>query len=153
MDLLGRKILGPQRETLQEFTEEILEFCARHAGDNRLRPLVRRLADATHRWRTMTDRIAARQSADPDLVPAVAVDYLMFAGYVSVAWLWARSAQVAHAKLAASASEREFYLAKLQTAQFYFDRILPRIAVCEAAVEAGSASLMAMSDDGFAAGR
>ncbi|MBB6095406.1 hypothetical protein HNQ60_004296 [Povalibacter uvarum] len=153
MDLLGRKVLGPQRETLQEFTGEILDFCARHASDNGLRPLVRKLADATNRWRTMTDRIAARHSSDPDLVPAIAVDYLMFAGYVSVAWLWARSAQVANAKLATKSPEREFYLAKLQTAQFYFDRILPRIAVCEAAVEAGSSSLMAMSDDGFAAGR
>lgn len=153
MDLLGRKILGPQRETLQEFTGEILDFCARHAADNGLRPLVRKLADATNRWRSMTDRIVAKHASDPDLVPSVAVDYLMFAGYVTVAWLWARAAQVAHVKLAARSAERDFYEAKIQTARFWFDRILPRIAVCEAAVDAGSAALMAMSDDGFGAGR
>ena len=152
LDLLGRKILGPQRETLQAFTQEILDFCDSAPSTAPLGSMATKLTDAVRRWRAATDRIE-RNSTDADYVPSVAVDYLMLAGYVSVAWLWARAAEVALRKLSTSDNEREFYEAKIQTAQFWFDRILPRITMHEAAIEAGSAPLMAMSEEGFGAGR
>ncbi|HEY6644401.1 acyl-CoA dehydrogenase C-terminal domain-containing protein [Povalibacter sp.] len=152
LDLLGRKILGPQRETLQAFTQEILDFCAGATSNGPLRVMTAALNDAVARWRAATNRIE-QQSGDANHVPAVAVDYLMLAGYVTVAWLWARAAEVALRKLSASPDEREFYAAKVQTAQFWFERILPRIAVHEAAIAAGSGSLMGISEEGFGAGR
>jgi alkylation response protein AidB-like acyl-CoA dehydrogenase len=152
LDLLGRKILGPQRETLQEFTQTMLDFCDRAPSSGPLRPMLAQLREAVRRWRAVTDRIEQRMS-DVNLVPAVAFDYLMFAGYVSVAWLWASAAEVAQRRLADATQERAFFEAKIQTAQFWFDRMLPRIAVHEAAIEAGSASLVSMPEEGFGAGR
>lgn len=149
MDLLGRKILGPQREALQEFTQEILDFCSEAAANEQLRPLLRRTEQAVATWRDVTERIAVRHTDNPDLVGAVAVDYLMLAGYVSVAYLWAKAAMVAQARLASGAGDAQFYRAKIQTARFYFDKILPRIATCTATIDAGSDSLMAMPDDAF----
>lgn len=151
LDLLGRKILGPQRETLLEFTQQILDFCDGAPADDRLAAMLRQLGEATRRWRDVTERIAGR-SGDVNLVSSVAVDYLMLAGYVSVAWLWARAAVAAQRALATT-RERAFHEAKIQTAQFWFDRMLPRIDAHEAAIESGSTSLMAMSEDGFGAGR
>ncbi|MET0498388.1 MAG: acyl-CoA dehydrogenase C-terminal domain-containing protein [Steroidobacteraceae bacterium] len=151
MDLLGRKILGPQRETLQEFTQEILDFCADNEASKRAATLLTRLIRAVMLWRMTTDAIAAKHAGDPSLVPSIAVDYLMLAGYVSVAYMWARAACVSEAQLASAGSEPGFYEAKIHTARFYFDKLLPRIATCAEAIATGSESLVAAPADGLGA--
>jgi hypothetical protein len=51
----------------------------------------------------------------------------MYSGYVTMAYFWALQAQVASEKLKSGGSEEpEFYKAKLKTAAFYFDHLLPR---------------------------
>ena len=153
MDLLGRKILGPQQETLQEFTQEILDFCVENETSRSAATLLTRLTRAVMLWRTTTENIAAKHAADPSLVPSIAVDYMMLAGYVSVAYMWARAACVSEAKLATAAGEPGFYAAKIQTARFYFDKLLPRIATCAEAIATGSEALLATTDDALGAGR
>src|SRR3546814_13123016 len=63
---------------------------------------------------------------DREEVGAASVDYLMYSGYACLAYFWADMARVAAEKLAEGSSEEAFYKAKLQTARFYFQRILPR---------------------------
>jgi hypothetical protein len=64
-----------------------------------------------------------------DEVGAASVDYLRVAGHLVFAYFWARMAQVALAKIAAAEEDAQrpdpFYKAKLQTARFYFARLLP----------------------------
>ena len=141
MDLLGRKILGPQRTTLQEFTQEILDFCKEQDASPAVRSLCAVLKRVVAEWRAVTDRIESQHTHDPNLVPAVAVDYLMVAGYVSVAYLWARAAAVSEIRLAAKAGDAKFYRAKLQTAQFFFQKLLTRTATHIGAIDAGSESI------------
>ena len=83
-------------------------------------------------------------------IGAASVDYLMFSGYTCMAYTWARMAIVAQAKLDAGTSEEAFYKAKLQTAEFYFKRLLPRAQAHFAAAKAGAASVMDMPEDAFA---
>jgi hypothetical protein len=52
-------------------------------------------------------------------------------------------------KLAAGTSEEAFYTAKLQTARFYFQRILPRTRTHVAAMLSGAGNLMAMDEEHF----
>jgi Acetyl-CoA dehydrogenase C-terminal like len=64
---------------------------------------------------------------DRDIVSSASVDFLMFSGFVTLAFYWARMAAVAFEKLEKGGNESpEFYRAKIQTAEFYFDRLLPR---------------------------
>lgn len=63
---------------------------------------------------------------DREEVGAASVDYLMYSGYACLAYFWADMARLAAEKLAAGTGEEAFYKAKLQTARFYFQRILPR---------------------------
>ena len=51
----------------------------------------------------------------------------MYSGYVMMAYHWARMASVAYDKLKNGGKEtKEFYQAKIKTAEFYFEKILPR---------------------------
>jgi hypothetical protein len=87
---------------------------------------------------------------NPDEVGAAAVDYLYFSGYVTLAYLWASMAKLAQDKLAAGTTEAAFYKAKVQTAQFYFKKILPRTKGHVDAIDGGLDVLMQMDVDAFA---
>ncbi|HKU78469.1 MAG TPA: acyl-CoA dehydrogenase C-terminal domain-containing protein, partial [Rhodanobacteraceae bacterium] len=71
-----------------------------------------------------------------------AVDYLLYAGYVALAFTWVRSVAAAHA----SSQSEDVKQAKRLTARFYFDRILPRTRTHLAALQAGADSIFAMPD-------
>ncbi len=63
--------------------------------------------------------------------------------------VWAKSAEVALNKLAAGTSEQSFYQAKVKTAQFYFQRMLPRAKGHAACIEGGVETMMAIDSEDF----
>ena len=80
---------------------------------------------------------------------AAATEYLHLMGYVAVGWQWLRMATVAQQQLAAGDTPTPFLTAKLKTARFYFGRVLPETATLLAAIQAGSAPIMAFADNEF----
>ena len=88
-----------------------------------------------------------RTIGDAEEIGAASHDYLFYSGYVALAYWWARS--VATAK--ASAQDDAFKQAKLETARFYYARVLPRTLTHAACIQAGAAPLMAMQDARFGA--
>ncbi|WP_210399130.1 acyl-CoA dehydrogenase C-terminal domain-containing protein [Steroidobacter denitrificans] len=148
MDLLGRKLLGPLRHGLTDLSDEILTFC-RQVTAAELKVMIARLTEAVKTWLALTDLAAERSAADPAFAGSVAVDYLLLAGYVSVGYMFILSAQVASSKLADGATEEAFYRAKIQTAQFYFDKLLPRIHAHASSIANGSESLTGMPEASF----
>ena len=87
--------------------------------------------------------------ANPDEAGAAAVDYLMYSGYITLAYFWARTAVLARTRLAASPADSEFYEAKLMTARFYFDRLLPRTLSHKQLMLSGAENLMQMPEAMF----
>jgi alkylation response protein AidB-like acyl-CoA dehydrogenase len=136
-DLLGRKILQLQGVGFKHFLEEISTFCQQHAGTGSLQAFIGPLAVATRDWSELTLALAERAKANPEELGAAATDYLYYSGYVTLAYLWARSVLAAET----GSHSTEFKQAKRDTATFYFARILPRTLVHRAAIEAGIDSL------------
>ena len=83
-------------------------------------------------------------------VGSASVDYLMYSGYVTLAYLWAKMAKVAQEALANGTSEEDYYKAKLATAKFYFARVLPRTKAHAASMLAGADSVMDLEEAHFA---
>jgi len=137
LDLLGRKIMQLQGAGLKHFLNEISAFCQANAENDAVKAFIGPLAVATKTWGDVTQAIAQRAQANPEELGAAAVDYLYFSGYVTLAYFWARSVLAAGGS-ALSANDKQ---AKRDTATFYFTRILPRIHVHKAAIEAGVATL------------
>ncbi|HYQ39741.1 MAG TPA: acyl-CoA dehydrogenase C-terminal domain-containing protein, partial [Pseudomonas sp.] len=152
LDLLGRKVLLTQGETLKAFTKVVHRFCKAHEGDAQLAEFVAPLAQLNKEWGELTMQIGMKAMQDREEVGAAAVDYLMYSGYACLAYFWADTARVAQEKLAAGTDEAAFYRAKLHTARFYYQRILPRTRTHVACMQAGAASLMALDAEDFALG-
>ncbi|MCP5161539.1 MAG: acyl-CoA dehydrogenase C-terminal domain-containing protein [Hahellaceae bacterium] len=150
LDLLGRKVLMTQGEALKQFTKMVHMFCKEQADNEGLKDLVEPLAKLNKEWGELTMKIGMSAMKNRDEVGAASVDYLMYSGYATMAYFWARMALVAQQKLAEGTTEEAFYKAKIQTAQFYFKRILPRTLGHAGAIAGGADCIMAMDEEAFA---
>ncbi len=149
LDLLGRKVLGTRGEALAPVTGAILDFCKRARNRKELRPYLRTLIRLTKQWKSLTRKIGFAAMRNRDAVGAASVDYIMFSGYVLLGVAWAASARAAYRRLEQGTTEEAFYRAKIQTAEFYFAKILPRTATLLETMSAGPDTLMAMEEDQF----
>jgi len=94
-------------------------------------------------------KIGMSAMKDRNEVGSASVDYLMYSGYVTLAYLWAKMAKASQVALANGSSEEDFYKAKLTTARFYFSRILPRTKTHAEGMVAGADTLMDLDVEHF----
>jgi alkylation response protein AidB-like acyl-CoA dehydrogenase len=149
MDLLGRKVLASKGKLLQRFSKQIAQFCEANRDDPEAKPFVARLEEVNQQWVELSKQIAAETAKNPDEMGAAAFDFLMYSGYVTLAYLWARAAAVCRAALARREDDAAFYKAKLRTARFYYERILPRTRTLVETMRSGVANLMGEEGDCF----
>ncbi|MES2662559.1 MAG: acyl-CoA dehydrogenase C-terminal domain-containing protein [Pseudomonadota bacterium] len=149
LDLLGRKVLMTQGKLLRLFTKKIHVFCKENAHNSAVKSLVNALSAANKEWGDVTTRIGMLAMKEREEVGGAAYDYVMYSGYVTLAFIWAQLAVVAHKKLALNDGDADFYRSKIAAAQFYFQKILPRTQMHKACIESGVESLMTLSEDQF----
>lgn len=140
-DLLERKVVADGGAALRLFAEEIRAFADRPGP-----PRAGELLQALERLESVSAWLLERATQEAALIGAAAVDYLHLLGYVAYAYMWLRMADTAQSRLA---NDDAFYGAKLATAQFYFAKLLPRIAALEATIRAGSRPLYELTDEQF----
>jgi hypothetical protein len=138
-----------QGELLKNFTKIIHNFIKVEADNTDMAEFTAPLATLNKQWGDITMEIGMKAMQNQDEVGAASVDYLMYSGYVSLAYFWARSAKVALEKLAAGEGDQAFYQAKVDTAKFYFARILPRTLSHVAMIKAGNSTLAAIDSEHF----
>ncbi len=143
LDLLGRKVLGDNGRKLKAFGRRIAEFVEEHGTDERMQEFVNPLAELGDKLTKLTTEIGFKAMKDPDEVGAAAVDYLRICGHLVFAYFWARMARVALDQLDGS---DPFYAAKLQTARFYYAKLLPETAGLIRSARAGLEPLMATDE-------
>jgi alkylation response protein AidB-like acyl-CoA dehydrogenase len=148
MDLIGRKVLGSGGELLLAFTQYLDEFCAANSGEENAEfvDVLKRYKDE---WLELSMTIGKAAAKNPDAAGAAAVDYLMYSGYVTLAYFWARMAVLAKEKIAQADGDVSFYEAKLMTARFYFERILPRTLSLKATMLSSPDNVMLMPEEMF----
>lgn len=152
LDLLGRKVLlGSKGKIIRDYTADILKFCGQHARTKEMRRYVWDLTKICAQWNTLTLRLMLMARKDRDIVSSASDDYLMYSGYAMMAFYWAKMAAVAVEKLedGTGKESKEFYKAKIQTADFYFDRMLPRASAHAEGMVSPSKSVMQMEIDHF----
>ena len=148
LDLLGRKVLGSGGKLLIGFTELIEEFCKAHS-DAQYAEFVEPLQACAQEWLSLSMKLGEAAMDNADNAGAAAVDYLMYSGYITLAYFWARMAILSHQKVAAAKGDASFYEAKIMTARFYFERLLPRTESLKITMQAGAESLMDMPESLF----
>ena len=139
LDLVRRKILGDRGAALEDLMAE-MGALAREKGSAATAPILDALAAALEELGEANDWLLADRA--PATAAAAATPYLALLGTVAGGWLLARSAVVADAR--AEADGDAFYRAKVETARFYAECVLPRAASLKRAAIGGAALL-----DGF----
>jgi hypothetical protein len=150
LDLLGRKVLMTKGDSLKQFTKIVHLFCKEHAKDKAMKEFIKPLEEINKEWGSITMKIGMKAMINREEVGAASVDYLMYSGYAVLAYFWARMAQVAQSKIAQGSSEKAFYQAKITTARFYYQRMLPRTRGLVETMQSGADNLMSLDEEHFA---
>ncbi|TYK65359.1 acyl-CoA dehydrogenase C-terminal domain-containing protein [Colwellia echini] len=162
MDLLLRKVIGSKGKMINVFITEVSDYIKTQqdsalAMNEFIEPLQSALTDLDD----ISQLLLAKSSDDLNEIGAAANDYLHVFGYTAMAFVWAKMAQVSLEKLNSSDSSVEnndteqgeygndFYNSKLQTAQYYYARLLPRRLSLLATIKAGCQTLFAIDDELF----
>lgn len=142
LDLAGRKIVGNGGSFYQHFAQEVKSFIANAQG---LQEFTEPLLAAIENLDQLTQWLLDNAQHSANEIGAASVEYLHVFGYTAYAYMWARMAQAAQPQQDAEV----FYRSKINTARFYFQRILPRITSLTEIVKAGSKSLYLLAEDEF----
>ena len=149
LDLLGRKVLGSRGQQLRYVTRVIHRFC-RDNETRKMGEFIRPLRRYYREWGSFTRKLGLKAMRNREEVGAASVDYLMYSGYVTLAYFWARIADTALRAIESGSDDKAYYESKLRTARFYFKRILPRAKCHKEIMMSGAANLMSLDAEQFA---
>ena len=146
LDLLGRKVLMDNGARLKKLGKLVQDFIEEEGVKEEMQEFINPLADLGDKVTKLTMELGMKAMGNQDEVGGAAVDYLRVCGHLVFAYFFARMARIALDK---QNSGDPFYSAKLHTARFYFQRLLPETAFAIRAARSGVANLLAMPQELF----
>jgi acyl-CoA dehydrogenase len=142
-DLVFRKLLRDQGATARVVFAEVAAT-ARALNESAradLQAIGRRLDAGLAAWNEATDWVLANAKSGVSGVLTAAVPYLDLAVAVTGGWLMGKAALAAAGYLEKGAGDLPFYTAKLASAAFYADQVLPLAQARALSVMAGDAAI------------
>ncbi|CAB4325384.1 MULTISPECIES: acyl-CoA dehydrogenase C-terminal domain-containing protein [unclassified Brucella] len=149
LDLVGRKLALNGGRAITAFFKEVGEFCEANRENEKLSFFTKYLKKGVNDLQAATMWLMQNAMAKPDNAGAASNDYMHLFGLVALGYMWARMAKVAEEKLAAGEGNKAFFEAKLVTARYYFERIMPESVAHLARIQSGADSMMALNADTF----
>ncbi len=149
-DLIGRKTCRDGGQTARAIAHQIAvtEQELLELPDSNAHRLAARLTCARQAFLAVVDFMVDRFKSDPNTAFAGSVPYLMLAGNLVAGWQMGRAYCVARASLAAG-DDVSFMASKMQTALFYGDHILVKVAALRESIIDGSELVGTLSIDSF----
>src|ERR1700730_661574 len=147
LDLVGRKLGKDGGRAIMAFFGEVQGYIKEQAADAAMKPLVEPVATALGHLQQATMWFMQNAMTKPDNAGAGATDYMHLFGLVVLGYMWCQIAAAAHRKLAADSSGR--MSAKLATARFFMERMLPETAAHLARIQRRAATVMELPADAF----
>jgi len=136
-DLVFRKLSNRNGDIINKFID--LVRSETDLDNEKIKPFTEKF---THYLKILTkfsEWINEKTKTDKDDVSAAANDYLKTLGFVSVAYAWIKILDVSFKDYN---ENKNFYDDKINTAQFYFDKVLPRAEQHYKSAISGSSNIM-----------
>ncbi len=150
LDLVGRKMSKKYGRLLRRFFHPLAAYIEKTQSDGALQEFVFPLAKAFAKLQQATVMIATKGLKDPNEAGAASTDYLRMFALVAMGYMWLQMAEKAQENLAGDAGEKtEFYETKLQTARFFFQKMLPETDARFKTILAGADSVMSLKAEAF----
>ncbi|MDA7752368.1 acyl-CoA dehydrogenase family protein [Candidatus Pelagibacter sp.] len=120
-DLVFRKLVNKNGDIINKYLELIKNDCS--TENEKLKPFIKELKTHLEILSTFTVWIKEKVQNSKDDASAACNDYLKALGFVSIAHAWIKVLEVSFKDYE---QNKDFYEDKIQTANFYFKRVLPR---------------------------
>ena len=150
-DLVGRKVAYEKGATIKLLLGQMRDFDAELAkvGHPGLAVIRRSLAEGVAALSEASDWLLATFPGNMKAASAGAVPFLKLFGTVAGGWQMARAALIAKNRLDENNDDYDFYRAKIGTARFYAEHILPLAGAYKQEIVHGSTSVLALEETQF----
>jgi len=136
-DLVFRKLSNKNGSIINKFLDQVKSEC--NSNNEKIEPFISEFNNYLSILKKFSDWMVDRIKLEKDDVSAAANDYLKTFGYVSIAYAWIKVLEVSFKDYS---ENKNFYDDKIDTARFYFDKVLPRVEQHYKSAISGSSNLM-----------
>ena len=136
-DLVFRKLINRNGDVISKYLEMIKSECENK--HEKVKSFIKDLTYYLDILSKFTGWIVDKSKIEKDDVSAAANDYLKTLGYISIAFSWIKILEISFKDYE---ENKEFYSDKINTATFYFEKVLPRAEYHYKSAVSGSSNIM-----------
>ncbi len=136
-DLVFRKLSNKNGNIINKFLDQVRSDC--DTDNEKIKPFLSEFNYYLDTLKKFSDWMTNMAKSEKDDVSAAANDYLKTLGYVSIAYAWIKVLEVSFKDYE---ENKKFYNDKIDTARFYFDKVLPRAELHHKSAISGSSNIM-----------
>ena len=136
-DLVFRKLSNKNGNIIDKFLDQLKAEC--NSDNEKIKSFISDFNNHLNILKKFSDWMIDRAKTEKDDVSAAANDYLKTLGYVSIAYAWIK---VLEGSFKDYNENKNFYDEKIDTARFYFDKVLPRAEHHYKSAISGSSNIM-----------
>ena len=136
-DLVFRKLSNKNGNIINKFLDQVKSECK--TDNEKIKPFLSKFNKNLDTLKKFSDWMIDKATSAKDDVSAAANDYLKTLGYVSIAYAWIKVLEVSFKDYE---ENKNFYNDKIDTARFYFDKVLPRAEHHYKSAISGSSNIM-----------
>ena len=136
-DLVFRKLSNKNGNIINKFLDLIKSET--NSNNEKIKPFVKEFNNYLEILKKFSEWTIDRSETNRDDVSAAANDYLKTLGYISLAFAWIKTLQVSFKDYE---ENKKFYDDKINTAKFYFEKVLPRAEQHYKSAISGSSNIM-----------
>jgi len=122
IDLVFRKLVNKNGDIINKYINLIKKDLK--INEEKIKPFIKKLDKNIEILTKFSDWIKEKIKSSKDDVSAACNDYLKVLGLVATAHVWVKVLEVSYKDYE---NNKEFYEEKIQTANFFFNRVLPRV--------------------------
>ena len=137
IDLVFRKLVNKNGDIIEKYINMMISDLDQ--SDKNLKPFVEKFKIYIEKLNIFSKWMKEKIKNSKDDANAASNDYLMVLGYVAVGYSWLKVLEVSYKDYA---NNKGFYEDKIQTANFYFNRVLPRVESHYLSATTGSKYIM-----------
>ena len=122
IDLVFRKLINKNGDIIDKYISMMKNDL--NLSDEKLKPFVEKLKIYIEKLNLFSNWMKEKIQNSRDDANAASNDYLRVLGYVAIGYSWLKVLEVSYKDYS---NNKVFYEDKIQTANFYFNRVLPRV--------------------------
>jgi len=139
IDLVFRKLISKEKDIIGKYIKLVEEEIKKNKNQTKIKPFAEKLDEYLKTTINFTNWIKEKMKNSKDDVSAACNDYLKVLGLIALSYSWLKVLDVSYKELS---KNKKFFEDKIETANFFFNRVLPRIDSHYKSATSGSKYIM-----------